>query len=157
MKLNGIHHLTSLTADLDRLIDFYQRVFDARVTLDMEEDGLRHTFIEIGPNTVLHPFEVSGVDVPQGDVPMFARGRLDHFGVNAESEETFWELRQRVIDEGADVEGAVVSDMRSILSFTFEDPDGARHEVIWVKHGVPVDEMLPRPEWTTLTEPPEPS
>jgi len=154
MKLNGIHHLTNLTADLDRLIGFYQRVFDAQVTLDMEEEGLRHAFIELGPNTVLHPFEVPGVEVPQGDVPMFARGRLDHFGINTDSEDTFWELRDRVIEEGAAVEDAVVTDMRGILSFTFEDPDGARHEVIWMRPGVPADEILARPEWTTLTERP---
>lgn len=154
MKLAGVHHLTNLTADLDRLISFYERVFDARVTLDMEEEGLRHAFIEIGPNTVLHPFQVPGVDVPQGDVPMFARGRLDHFGLHAESEDAFWDLRERVLGEGAGVDDAVVSDMGPILSFTFEDPDGARHEVIWMKPGAPVDSMLPRPEWTTRTERP---
>jgi catechol 2,3-dioxygenase-like lactoylglutathione lyase family enzyme len=84
--LNGIHHLTTLTADLDRLIGFYERVFDARVTLDLQEEGLRHAFIELGPGTVLHPFEVPGVAVPQGEIAMFARGRLDHFGLNAAGE-----------------------------------------------------------------------
>jgi catechol 2,3-dioxygenase-like lactoylglutathione lyase family enzyme len=45
----GIHHLTFLTSDLDRLIAFYERVFDTRVTFDRtEEDGpvRRHAFIE---------------------------------------------------------------------------------------------------------------
>jgi catechol 2,3-dioxygenase-like lactoylglutathione lyase family enzyme len=148
--LNGIHHLTNLTGDLDRLISFYERVFGARVTLDMEEEGLRHAFIELGPGTVLHPFEVPGVEVPQGDIPMFGRGRLDHFGVNAASEDHFWELRERVLEEGAGVDDAVVTDMRSLLSFTFEDPDGARHEVIWMKPGEPVDAMLKRADWTTV-------
>ena len=46
--LNDIHHLTFITADLDRLIAFYERVFEARVTVDLEEDGLRHAFIEVG-------------------------------------------------------------------------------------------------------------
>lgn len=148
--LNGIHHLTNLTADIDRLIEFYKRVFDAEITLDMEEDGLRHALIRLGSNTYLHPFQVPGIDVPQGDVPMFARGRLDHFGVNAESEDAFWELRRRVRDAGAGVDDAVVTDMASLLSFTFEDPDGARHEVIWVKPGVPATATLPRSEWTTI-------
>jgi catechol 2,3-dioxygenase-like lactoylglutathione lyase family enzyme len=150
MKLNGIHHLTSLTADMDRLIAFYERVFDAPVTADIDEDGVRHTFIELGPNTVLHPFQVPGIDVPQGDVPMFERGRTDHFGLNAASEEAFWELRSRVLAEGAGVEEAVVTDMGTLLSFTFEDPDGARHEVIWIKPGVPVDQVRKRADWTTV-------
>jgi catechol 2,3-dioxygenase-like lactoylglutathione lyase family enzyme len=148
--LNGIHHLTTLTADMDRLIAFYERVFDASVPLDMDEDGVRHVFIELGPNTVLHPFSVPGVDVPQGDVPMFGRGRLDHFGLNADSEEHFWELRRRIVEEGAGVDDAVVTDMGTLLSFTFEDPDGARHEVIWTKPGVPVAETKDRADWTTV-------
>jgi catechol 2,3-dioxygenase-like lactoylglutathione lyase family enzyme len=148
--LNGIHHLTSLTADIDRLTAFYERVFEAPVTLDMEEDGLRHAFIELGPDTVLHPFQVPGVEVPQGDVPMFQRGRMDHIGLNATSEKVFWELRGRILEEGAGVDDAVVSDMGPLLSFTFEDPDGARHEVIWVKPDVPSAEMLARADWETI-------
>ena len=35
--VNDLHHMTFLTADMDRLISFYQRIFDARVTLDSEE------------------------------------------------------------------------------------------------------------------------
>jgi catechol 2,3-dioxygenase-like lactoylglutathione lyase family enzyme len=151
-RLNGIHHLTNLTADLDRLIDFYKRVFDAEVTLEMEEEGLRHALIKVGPATFLHPFQVPGINVPQGDVPMFERGRLDHWGVNAASEDDFWELRKRVLSEDAGVEDAVISDMGSLLSFTFEDPDGARHELIWMKPGR--EDVLPRQEWTTFTERP---
>jgi catechol 2,3-dioxygenase-like lactoylglutathione lyase family enzyme len=37
--LNDIQHLTFVTADMQRLIAFYERVFEARVTLDMEEVG----------------------------------------------------------------------------------------------------------------------
>jgi catechol 2,3-dioxygenase-like lactoylglutathione lyase family enzyme len=144
--LAGIHHLSTLTADMDRLIGFYERVFDARVTLDMEEDGLRHTFIELGSGTVLHPFQIPGIDVPQDEIPMFQRGRLDHFGLNAASEDAFHELRRRVIAEGAG--DGLVTDMGPLLSFSFTDPDGAGLEVMWVKPGVPVETTLPRAEWT---------
>jgi catechol 2,3-dioxygenase-like lactoylglutathione lyase family enzyme len=119
--LNDIHHLTFVTSDMDRLIGFYQRVFGARVTVDLEEEGLRHAFIEVGPHTVLHPFQVPGVE-PPGPQPMFRRGRLDHFALNAASEEAFGELRRRVVAEGAG-DGAV-SDMGSLLNFGFADPDG---------------------------------
>jgi catechol 2,3-dioxygenase-like lactoylglutathione lyase family enzyme len=57
--LNDIHHLTFITADLDRLIAFYERVVGARVTLDLKEEGLRHAFIEVGSHAVLHPFQVA--------------------------------------------------------------------------------------------------
>lgn len=62
--LNDINHLTFIAADMDRLIAFYERVFEARVKVDLEEDGLRHTLIEVGPHTFLHPFEVPGVQPP---------------------------------------------------------------------------------------------
>lgn len=146
--LNGIHHMTTLTADLDRLIAFYERVFDARVILDLEEDGLRHAFIEIGPVTVLHPFQVPGVEVPQHQVPMFQRGRLDHLALNASSEDAFRELRRRVVAAGAS-DGDVI-DMGSLLNFGFRDPDGASHEVVWVKPGVPVEHGIRRSDWTTV-------
>ncbi len=145
--LNGIHHLTFVTSDMDRLIAFYERVFEARVTVDLEEEGLRHAFIEVGPRTVLHPFQVPGVD-PQDPRPMFGRGRLDHFALNAASEEAFREILRRVVAEGAG-DGAV-TDMGSLLNVGFTDPDGGEHEVVWVKPSVPVEAGLRRAEWATL-------
>jgi catechol 2,3-dioxygenase-like lactoylglutathione lyase family enzyme len=145
--LNDIHHLTFITADLDRLIAFYEGVFGARVRVDLEEEGLRHAFIEVGPHTVLHPFQVPGVE-PPGSQPMFQRGRLDHFALNAASEEALWELRRRVVAEGAG--DGVVTDMGSLLNLGFTDPDGGQHEVIWVKPGVPVKAGLRRAEWRTV-------
>jgi hypothetical protein len=63
------------------------------------EDPVRHAFIEIGPHTVLHPFEVPAAEVP-GRQAMFKRGRLDHFALNAVIEEAFREIRRRVVPDG---------------------------------------------------------
>jgi len=145
--LDDINHLTFVTADMDRIISFYERVFGARITVDLEEDGLRHAFIEVGPHTVLHPFQVPGVE-PPGPQPMFGRGRLDHFALNAESEEAFRELHRRLADEGA--LDSVVTDMGSMLIFSFLDPDEGRHEVVWKKPGVLVEAGLRQAEWKTV-------
>ena len=145
--LNGIHHLTFVTADMDRLIAFYQRVFGARATVDLEEEGLRHAFIEVGPHTVLHPFQVPGVE-PPCPLPMFGRGRLDHFALNTTSEEAFREILRRVVAEGAG-DGSVTN-MGSLLNAGFTDPDGGEHEIIWVKPGVPVETGARRAEWRTV-------
>src|SRR5688500_9217631 len=139
-----------LTADLDRLIAFYERIFDARVTLDREDGARRHAFIEIGPHTVLHPFEVPGVEVP-GRQAMFERGRLDHFALNAASEEAFREIRRRLVAEGAHAtEGGLVTDMGALLSFSFHDPDGGWHEVMWVKPGATEEGLKRPPEWKMI-------
>ena len=43
--VDGVHHVTFLTEDMDRLLAFYVRVFDdAEGNLDMTEEGLRHAF-----------------------------------------------------------------------------------------------------------------
>jgi catechol 2,3-dioxygenase-like lactoylglutathione lyase family enzyme len=149
--VNDLHHMTFLTADLDRLIGFYERIFDARVTLDREDVGRRHAFIEIGPHTVLHPFEVPAEDVP-GRQPIFERGRLDHFALNAASEESFREIRRRLIAEGAHAtEDGLVTDMGSMLSISFHDPDDGWHEVIWVKPGASRGEDAKPPgDWTMI-------
>jgi catechol 2,3-dioxygenase-like lactoylglutathione lyase family enzyme len=139
---------------MDRLISFYERVFDARVTFDRTEEGpqrLRHAFIEVGPHTVLHPFQVEGVD-PPGRQAMFARGRLDHFALNAASEEAFREIRRRLIAEGAHAtEDGLVTDMGSMWSFSFYDPDGGWSEVMWVKPGAPDNSGHTSPdEWQMI-------
>jgi hypothetical protein len=132
---------------MDRLIAFYARVFEARVTLDLEEEGLRHVFIEVGSDTVLHPFQIPGVE-PPGAQPMFQRGRLDHFAFTAASEEAFWELHRRVTVE--DASDGVVTDMGSLLLLSFTDPDAGVHEVVWMKPGVPAEATLKRVDWTTV-------
>ena len=145
--LSDLHHLTFITADMDRLISFYGRIFGARVTVDIEEEGLRHAFIEVGPHTVLHPFQVPGIEPPR-ELPMFGRGRLDHFALNAASEEAFREVRRRLVAEAAS-DGSV-TDMGSLLLLSFTDPDGGKHELVWVKPGVPVAQGLKRSEWKKL-------
>jgi len=146
--LDGINHVATLTADLDRLIGFYRRVFDALVLFDAEEEGLRHAALELGPNTVLHPMQAPGVEVPQDYIPMFQRGRLDHFGLNAASEEAFRELRRRVVAERAG--DGVVTDIGVGMMFTFVDPDGVGHEVVWVRPDVPLERARRRADWTTV-------
>ena len=146
--LNDIHHLAMITEDMDRLISFYERVFEAEVIVDLEEDGLRHAFIKVGPHTVLHPFQIPG-NKPPVEQPMFQRGRLDHFALNAANEEAFREIRKRLMSEGA-TDGEV-TDMGSIWIFTFTDPDQGRFEVVWVKPGVPVDRGLMRNNWSNVT------
>ena len=147
--VEGIHQVTFLTDDLDRLGAFYERVFEVRKTLDLTEEGVRHVFLEIGATTVLHPFQlVDGPSLPEAPGAMFARGRLDHFAVLAASQEDFRELRRRLAAEGA-ADGDV-RDMQSAWIMGFHDPDGFYAEVIWRVPGVSDGETLLRADWTTV-------
>jgi catechol 2,3-dioxygenase-like lactoylglutathione lyase family enzyme len=141
--------VTFLTADLDRLIAFYERVFDARTTLDMVEEGARHVFLQVGPTTVLHPFQIiDGPDLPPAPGTMFQRGRLDHFALSAPSAEAFAEIRRRLESEAA-LDGAV-RDMRTMWILGFHDPDGFYAGVIWRKADLPDSATLERARWTTV-------
>lgn len=146
--VDGVHHLTFLTDDMDRLVAFYVRVFEAEVTLDMTEEGLRHVFLKVGPTTVLHPFELLNGPGPPAPSPMFRRGRLDHFALLAPSERAFRELRRRIEAEGS-ADGDV-RDMGSLWIMGYVDPDGAAHEVIPQRPGLTDADVRERAEWTTV-------
>jgi catechol 2,3-dioxygenase-like lactoylglutathione lyase family enzyme len=145
----GVHHVTFLTEDIERLAAFYGRVFDARKTFDETEEGVRHVFLEVGPTTVLHPFQIlDSPPLPPAPGTMFRRGRLDHFALLAPSERAFRELRRRIDVEG--VADGDVRDMKTMWIMGFHDPDGFYVEVIWHKPGTSDSETLPRREWKTV-------
>jgi catechol 2,3-dioxygenase-like lactoylglutathione lyase family enzyme len=147
--VEGIHHVTFLTEDIERLAEFYERVFDAEKTLDMSEEGVRHVFLTIGANTVLHPFQIlTGAPLPPAPGTMFQRGRLDHFAMSAPSEEAFTEIRRRLESEAA-LDGDV-RDMGTMWILGFHDPDGFYVEVIWRKADTPDSETLAREQWTIV-------
>jgi catechol 2,3-dioxygenase-like lactoylglutathione lyase family enzyme len=151
MLVDGVHHAAFVTADLDRLISFYERVFDARLVLDRDDDGRPHALIEIGPHTTLHPFQVPASEVP-GRQPMFQRGRLDHLALNAESKEAFLEIRRRLIAEGAHAtEDGLVTDMGGgVWTISFHDPDGMWGELMWMPPGAGFEDIKRPPEWEMI-------
>ena len=147
--VEGIQHLTFLSDDLDRLAGFYERVFEAKKTLDMTEEGLRHIFLQVGSTTVLHPFQIlDGPALPPAPGKMFERGRLDHFALLAPSEQAFREVRRRLESEGA--AARAVRDTGTAWIMDFHDPDGLYGEVIWHKPELPDAETLPHAEWSTV-------
>src|SRR5438309_8827409 len=101
MLLNGINHIAILTKDTDRLHQFYRDVFDATVFADRQEDGARLSFVTIGEHTQLNVFEVPGNSEAERQTPMFGRGRIDHIGLEAASQEAFDEIRRRLMQSGA--------------------------------------------------------
>lgn len=131
--LAGINHAALLSADVDRLAEFYVRVFDAKVALDMTEGSLRILLIDVGRGATLAVFQIEGKEVPRGGLPEFGRGRHDHVALNATDERAFRELRRRLVAEGAS--DGVVTDVGPAQQFGFTDPDGWQSEVLWMKPG----------------------
>ena len=91
MLLSGINHVAVLTKDTDRLHAFYRDVFDAEVfadeTISEGEQQGRLSFVTVGPHTQLNVFELPGNTEAEHQTPMFGRGRIDHIGLQAASQD----------------------------------------------------------------------
>ena len=92
MLLGGINHVAILTKDADGLHAFYREVFDATVFNDQRTGDLRLSLVNVGPTAQLNVFEIAGNAEADRQTPMFARGRIDHIGLEAASQEAFDEV-----------------------------------------------------------------
>ena len=128
MLLDGFNHVAVLTADTQEFVAFYTDVFDAEVLGSQEMGGAGTlTFVRIGDEVEFNVFEVKGNSQAERQSPMFERGRLDHFGLQAASMDAFEEVRRRLIKRGAADE--FVTDFGQVLSMFFVGPDGMEGEV----------------------------
>jgi catechol 2,3-dioxygenase-like lactoylglutathione lyase family enzyme len=133
--LNGVNHIALLTADMDRFIRFYQEAFEAKVLRDNpnhgDNPGERMVVMEIGGTAAFNVFQVPGNSQAAVQTPMHGRGRLDHFGLNAGTQEAFDTVRERLMRLGAS--DGTVTDFGSQYSLFFRDPDGLEAEVLLPK------------------------
>jgi catechol 2,3-dioxygenase-like lactoylglutathione lyase family enzyme len=126
MLLDGVNHVAVVTNDTDALHAFYREVFEATVSQDFRPaPHMRLSFVDVGPHTELNVFEVDGAEPPPAE--MFARGRLDHMGLQAASLEAFDVIRDRLIARGAT--DGFVTDFGPVLSVFFVGPDALEGEV----------------------------
>ena len=127
MLVRGINHVAVLTKDSDQLHAFYRDVFDATVFHDMREGGLRLSLVDVGPGIQLNVFEIPDNTEADHQTPMFGRGRLDHIGLEAASQEAFDEIRNRLLAREAT--DGFVTDFGIALSIFYTDPDGLEGEI----------------------------
>ena len=127
----GLNHVATLTNDAARLHAFYEEVFEAEVVRDgpeVDDAAVRLSVVMIGPHTELNVFQIDGNTEADRQVPMFGRGRLDHFALQAASLSAFETIRDRLMARGAC--DAFVTDFGPVLSLFFRDPDGLEAEVV---------------------------
>lgn len=117
----GCNHIAMHTQDLDRLIAFYEEVFDAEVTVDMQESPIRHALVDLGGGFCLHPFQhADGSSHAAGSNAMFDRGHLDHLAIDVGDVETFQLLRTRLVDAGAS--DGTITDFGAVRCVWFRRP-----------------------------------
>ena len=123
MRLDGVHHVTCITGDAPKNVDFYTRVLGLRLvkkTVNQDDPTVYHLFYADDRGS-------PGSDITFFEYPGVRRGRagdgmVHTIGWRVASDDAldFWETR--LASETEVVE-------RTDESLAFEDPEGLRHEL----------------------------
>jgi catechol 2,3-dioxygenase-like lactoylglutathione lyase family enzyme len=128
--LAGLNHVAVMTDDLDRFVDFYTDVFAVEVVFEEVTPAFRHAVLRTGPDSWLHPAQVTGNVHGAGLPAMFQRGHLDHIALTASSPQAFADLRRRLVERGAT--SGEIEDLGAFHALWFHDPDGMRVELTMI-------------------------
>src|SRR3954463_12032451 len=121
MQLEGLHHITAITGDAARNVDFYTRVLGLRLvakTVNQDDPTVYHLFYadERGrPGSELTFFEYPGAHPGRGGAGV---GHRSGGRVGAREALGFWASRLDAAARGPD--GSVL----------FTDPEGLGHEIV---------------------------
>jgi glyoxalase family protein len=124
MALEGLHHVTAITGDAPRNVDFYARLLGLRLvkkTVNFDQPDVYHLYFgdERGaPGSILTFFEFPGA------APGRAGDGMIHtvqWRVPSEASLDFW--ARRLADEGVAV-------VRTDAAVSFVDPEGLGHELL---------------------------
>ena len=124
MRIDGIHHVTCITADAPRNVDFYTRVLGLRLvkkTVNQDDPTVYHLFYADEAGS-------AGADITFFEYPGIQRGRagagMVHtvgWRVASDAALDFWEAR---------LAGETDVLARDDAGVTFEDPEGLRHHLV---------------------------
>lgn len=143
MRLDGIHHISSITDDLDRAGEFYEAALGLgliKKTYNQDDGRTKHYFWahyadgEVGPHSSLTLFGWGGGS-------SFARpgaGQTHHIAFRAEDADQQAEWRDHLLGMGLDV--SPVMDRSYFESIYFSAPDGLLLEIATDGPGFTLDE-----------------
>lgn len=162
IELNGIHHVSALSAHIGRTRDFYTRVLGLRMvikTVNQDEPSMYHLFFGDGAGT-------PGSDMTVFDMPRAAR---EHRGNNSITLTTFRVAGQGTLEWwaahfaelGTPNGGVAERDGRRVLDF--EDPEGTLLSLVddggegeahpWPESPVPAERQIRGLGYPVITVP----
>lgn len=157
MRLDGIHHITALTDDLERAGDFYESALGLKLikkTFNQDDAKTKHYFwaaydgSEVGPHSSLTLFDWR--DSTYATRP--GAGQTHHIAFRTRSREEQAAWRDHLMSLGVDV--TPVKDRQYFESIYFRAPDGLLLEIATDGPGFAVDEPsehlgqeLKLPDW----------
>jgi glyoxalase family protein len=126
MRLEGIHHVTAITGDVLRNVDFYTRVLGLRLvakSVNQDDPSAYHVFFSDEHGS-------PGADITFFEYPAAARGRAGSgmvhrvlWRVASEAALAFWATR---------LAHEAVAVVQAAGSLRFADPEGLDHELVLV-------------------------
>lgn len=153
MSILGLHHITLVSADAQRTVDFYTRALGLRLvkqTVNFDDPGSYHLYFgdERGsPGSAITFFEWPGAAPGEPGV-----GGTHHFALAVADYDGLLMWKRRLTDLGLGVDGPF--DRHYFTSIYFRDPDGAIVEIATMGPGWAVDEA-PDALGTAFRAPPE--
>lgn len=139
MSVQGLHHITIVSADAQRTVDFYTQVLGLRLvkqTVNFDDPGSYHLYFGDGtgrPGTVVTFFEWS--DAAKGHPGI---GGTHHVALQVADRDGQLKWKRRLTDLGIAVQGPL--DRHYFTSIYFRDPDGTILEIATLGPGWTVDE-----------------
>jgi glyoxalase family protein len=131
MKLDGMHHLTMITGDARRNVEFYADVLGLRFvkkTVNFDAPDAYHLYFgdeQASPGSILTWFEFAGASRGRPGTGMIHTIQL---GVASDAALDFWEAR---------LASSGYASERGERSLSFEDYDGLRFELVVADDGNP--------------------
>ena len=152
MKVLGLHHITIVSADAQRTVDFYTRILGQRLvkqTVNFDDPTSYHLYFgdELGrPGMAITFFEWRGARKGHPGV-----GGTHHFAMQVPDYTGLMKWKRWLIDHNINVDGPF--DRHYFTSIYFNDPDGTILEIATIGPGWTRDET-PDKIGTEYREPP---
>jgi len=139
MKIQGLHHITLVTNNAQRNVDFYTRVLGLRLvkqTVNFDDPGAYHLYY--GDETGRPGTAVTFFEWPQANPGRPGIGGTHHFALAVADYEGLLKWKRRLVDLGLNVNGPL--DRHYFTSIYFNDPDGVILEIATKGPGMAIDE-----------------
>lgn len=126
---NGFNHVATITSDMDRTIRFYEVAFEGKVVFEVPraDDHPWMKIVDVGGGAALNVFQAEEEIIGERRAPG-RRGAVDHFAFSVDSHATLEQVRERLVEAGAQEVGEIQR-LGGEWSLFFRDVDGMELEV----------------------------
>jgi glyoxalase family protein len=139
MTIQGLHHISLVSADAQRTVDFYTHALGLRLvkqTVNFDDPGSYHLYF--GDATGRPGTAVTFFEWPHASRGAPGIGGTHHFALAVADREGLLKWKRRLTDRGLAVEGPL--DRHYFESIYFNDPDGTILEIATLGPGWTIDE-----------------